>query len=150
MIMQWCNINNFDFDIINKYLFKLISIKLNNFIFDTNKIKNYNLSNNHNIILNNYTIEEKLIKSFIFGYNNKIVKSKNGELYISNMTNDMINNIKIKISPYNSMIKLIDDVEILYLYANIREEEDKIIYISANSIINKYDKNIIKIHSSFS
>jgi hypothetical protein len=147
IIIRWCNINYFNFDIINKYLNKLILVKLDNFIFDKNLIKNYNLSDNYNIILNNYIIEEKLINSFIFGYNNKIVKSKNGELYIPNTKND----IKIKISPYNSMIKLINDVDILYLQSTIREEgEDKIMYISANSIINKYDKNIIKIHSSFS
>jgi hypothetical protein len=142
-IESWADISYFNSDIIIQFIKKLASLYLNNIDKYNHQtiLWSKNFSTNFNNCLTDYTIEEKILRSFIYGNPTQFTININ-----NNNTNDNLGTIinfnlyKVNyLIPYNSKLKTansIASVEDFIFYINFSETEN-IEGVIEISILNK-------------
>lgn len=123
-IMQWCRIYNIKPEIFTKFLNRLCSqYVVNPLLCEPNKIfTNFNI--NYNKLLTTNTIDEKIIRSFLYGLSNQIgikdVDFKGKFIHLS-----YINGNYYKINTINSLIIPSDCIFFLEYKKPIAEEDEE-------------------------
>ena len=146
-IIIWSNNNNFNSEIVVKFITQYYKIHFNNIHLVKNKINKINKIDE----IDKLSIEERILKSFMYGYfynnkkisNNQLIEytflniknSNNSYIYLKNDINNDNKELLLILTPIDINIQR----NIGYLYYNLKNNNlDKEEIIKINNLSNKY------------